>query len=92
MPSAMADRHHDVEPASPNITMKKASIHLANLHALPNKTVELLLLSRTSTNFSNSAALCFTETWLKDAIPDSVLHLPGFQLFRADHDAESTGK
>ncbi|KAL0150358.1 hypothetical protein M9458_054360 [Cirrhinus mrigala] len=68
------------------------SIHLANLRSLPNKTDELLLLSRTNKNFSNSAALCFTETWLNDAIPDSALHLPGYQLFRADRDTESTGK
>ncbi|KAL0152504.1 hypothetical protein M9458_052227, partial [Cirrhinus mrigala] len=39
-----------------------------------------------------SVALCFTETWLNDAIPDGALHLPGYQLFRADRDAESTGK
>ena len=68
------------------------SIHLANLFSLPNKTDEILLLSRTNKDFSHSAALCFTETWLNDAIPDSALHLPGFQLFRADRDAESTGK
>ncbi len=67
------------------------SIHLANLRSLPTKTDELLLLSRTNKDFSNSAALCFTETWLKDTIPDSVLHLPNFQLLRADHEAESTG-
>ncbi len=72
--------------------MPLPSIHLANLHSLPNKTDELLLLSRTNKDFSNSAALCFTETWLNDAIPDSALHLPGFQLFRADRDTESTGK
>ncbi len=68
------------------------SIHLANLRSLPNKTDELLLLSRTNKDFSNSAALCFTETWLNDAIPDSALHLPYFQLIRADRDTESTGK
>ncbi len=51
------------------------SIHLANLRSLPNKTDELLLLSRTNKDFSNSAALCFTETWLNDTIPDSALHL-----------------
>ncbi len=68
------------------------SIHLANLRSLPNKTDELLLLSRTNKDFSNSAALCFTETWLNDAIPDSALHLPNFQLIRSDRDAESTGK
>ncbi len=67
------------------------SIHLANLRSLPNKTDELLL-SQTNKDFSNSAALCFTETWLNDAIPDSMLHLPNFQLIRADRDAESTGK
>ncbi len=68
------------------------SIHLANLRSLPNKTDKLLLLSRTNKDFPNSAALCFTETWLNDAIPDSVLHLPNFQLIRADRNAESTGK
>ncbi|KAK3517503.1 hypothetical protein QTP70_012581 [Hemibagrus guttatus] len=68
------------------------SIHLANLRSLPNKMDELLLLSRTNKDFSNSAALCFTESWLNDAIPDSELNLPGFQLFRADRVAESAGK
>ncbi len=68
------------------------SIHLANLCSLPNKTAKLLLLSRTNKDFSNSAALCFTETCLNDAIPDSVLHLPNFQLIRSDRDTESTGK
>ncbi len=53
---------------------------------------KFLLLFRTNKDFSNSAALCFTETWLNDAIPDSVLHLPIFQLIRADRDAESMGK
>ncbi len=70
--------------------MPLPSIHLANLRSLPNKMDKLLLLSRINKDFSNSAALCFTETWLNDAIPDSALSLPGFQLFRAD--AESTGK
>ncbi|MGL5530360.1 MAG: endonuclease/exonuclease/phosphatase family protein, partial [Plesiomonas shigelloides] len=72
--------------------MAMPSIHLANLRSLPNKTDELLLLSRANKDFSNSAVLCFTETWLNDAILDSALHLPGYQLFRADRDAESTGK
>ncbi|KAK3560705.1 hypothetical protein QTP86_014734, partial [Hemibagrus guttatus] len=49
------------------------SIHLENLRSLPNKMDELLLLSRTNKDFSNSAALCFTESWLNDAIPDSAL-------------------
>ncbi|KAK3568674.1 hypothetical protein QTP86_012877, partial [Hemibagrus guttatus] len=68
------------------------SIHLANLRSLPNKMDKLRLLSRTNKDFSNSAALCFTESWLNDAIPDSTLNLPGFQLFRADRVKESVGK
>ncbi len=72
--------------------MSLPSIHLANLRSLPNKTAELLLLSRTNKDFSNSAALCFTETWLNDVIPDSTLSLPSFQLIRSDRNAESTGK
>ncbi len=62
------------------------SIHLANLRSLPNKTDKLLLLSWTNKDFSKSAALCFTETWLNDAIPDSALHLLNFQLIRSDRD------
>ncbi len=68
------------------------SIHLVNLRSLPNKMDKLLLLSQLNKNFSNSAALCFTETWLNGAIKDSTLYLPNFQLMRADRDAESTWK
>ncbi len=52
-------------------------IILANLHPLPNKTDERLLLSRTNKDFSNSAALCFMETWLNDA---SALNLPCWEV------------
>ncbi len=68
------------------------SIHLADLHSLPNKRDKLLLLSRTNKDFSNSAALCFMEIWLNDAIPDRALHLPNFQQIKSDREAESTGK
>ncbi|KAL0152393.1 hypothetical protein M9458_052116 [Cirrhinus mrigala] len=68
------------------------SIHLANLRSLANKSDELQLLTRTNKDFLNSAALCFTETWLNGTIPDSALHLTGFQLIRADRVTESSGK
>ncbi len=67
------------------------SIHLANLRSLPNKTDELLLTCKNK-DFSNSAALCFTETWLSEIIPDNALHLQGYQLFRSDRITELTGK
>ncbi len=53
---------------------------------------KLLLLSQINKNFSNSAARCFTENWLNDAILDSALHLPIFQLIKSDHDTKSMGK
>jgi len=39
-----------------------------NVQFLTNKTKELLLLTSINKDFSNSAALCFTETWLSEAI------------------------
>ncbi|KAI2668905.1 hypothetical protein H4Q32_027217 [Labeo rohita] len=68
------------------------SIHLANLRSLANKSDKLQLLTCTNKDFLNSAALCFTETWLNGTIPDSALHLTGFQLIRADRVTESSGK
>ncbi len=65
------------------------SIHLTNLRSLPNKMDKLLLLSWLIKDFS--AAPCFTENLVNDAIPDSTLHLPNFQRLRADRNAESTG-
>ncbi|KAL0147687.1 hypothetical protein M9458_056996 [Cirrhinus mrigala] len=64
------------------------SIHLANLRSLANKSDELQLLTHTNKDFLNSAALCFTETWLNGTIPDSALHLTGFQPIRADRVTE----
>ncbi len=46
------------------LRMPLPSIQLANLRSLPNKMDERLLLSRLNKDFYNSAALCFTETWL----------------------------
>ena len=53
---------------------------------------ELLLLNRINKDFSGSAALFFTETWLGESSFDSILHLPGFQLHRADRVKELTGE
>ncbi len=58
----------------------------------PTKRTKSFCSPRRIKDFSNSAALCFTATWLNDAIPDSALYLLNFQLIRADRDAESTGK
>ena len=58
----------------------------------PGFEPELLLLTTKNPDFSRSAAVCFTETWLSDLIPDSAVQLPGFQLLRADRSKELSGK
>ena len=60
------------------------SIHLANVHSLPNKMVELLLLNKTKRDFARLSALCFTESWLNESIPDNGLILPSYGLHCAD--------
>ncbi|KAK0149989.1 hypothetical protein N1851_009222 [Merluccius polli] len=67
-------------------------IFLSNVHSLPNKLEELQLLLGNNRDFPSSAVLCFTETWLSGLIPDSALHLAGFQLCRADRDTELSSK
>ena len=67
-------------------------IFLSNVHSLPNKLEELQLMLGNNRDFPSSAVLCFTETWLSGLIPDSALHLAGFQLCRADRDTELSGK
>ena len=67
-------------------------IFLSNVRSLPNKLEELQLLLGKNRDFPSSAVLCFTETWLSGLIPDSALHLAGFQLCRVDRDTELSGK
>ncbi len=43
------------------------------------------------TRIFQTLLLCVSRNLLNDAIPDSVLNLPNFQLIRADRNAESTG-
>ena len=69
-----------------------SGIILSNMRSLSNKLDELQLLLGKNRDFSSSAVLCFTETWLCGLIPDSALQLAGFQLHRVDRDTELSGK
>ncbi|KAI3374596.1 hypothetical protein L3Q82_021175 [Scortum barcoo] len=42
--------------------------------------------------FREASVLCFTETWLHDNIPDSLVSLPGFQLVRGDRSCADSRK
>ncbi|KAK3571270.1 hypothetical protein QTP86_005911 [Hemibagrus guttatus] len=67
-------------------------IFLSNVHSLCNKMDELTLQMNKNRDFPTSCVLCFMETWLCDAIPDSALQLGGFNLYRADRHTELSGK
>lgn len=45
---------------------------------------ELLAKVNYDSDFRQSNLMCFTETWLKEGIPDP--DLPGYTLIRADRD------
>jgi len=42
--------------------------------------------------FREGSVLCFTETWLHDNVPDTVVNLAGFHLVRADRSCNESGK
>ncbi|KAK3525964.1 hypothetical protein QTP70_011683 [Hemibagrus guttatus] len=67
-------------------------IFLSNVLSLCNKMDELTLQMNKNRDFPTSCVLCFTETWLCDAILDSALQLGGFNLYRADRHTELSGK
>jgi len=62
------------------------SIVMGNVQSLVNKMDELTSLTRSESVFWEGSVLCFTETWLHDNVPDTVVDLAGFQLVRADRE------
>lgn len=54
-------------------------IHL-NTQSLYSKIGEMRIL----VNDVNPDLLCLSETWLSDKIPDGLIELPGYSVFRAD--------
>ncbi len=53
---------------------------------------ELTALARTQWEYHECSFMCFTETWLKERMPDSVVALNHFYLARGDRCAVETGK
>lgn len=61
---------------------------LSNVRSLRYKMDELQLLIQTNMNYSNCSAICLTESWLDQSMPDQAVTLPGYTLHRADRSAE----
>lgn len=65
---------------------------MGNVRSLLNKMDELAALSRLQQEYQECSLTLFTETWLNDLIPDSLVQLDGFNLVRADRDMRGSGK
>ena len=57
---------------------------LSNVRSLQHKMDELQLMIQTNKDYSDCSAICLTETWLDQSVPDQAVILPGFTLHRAD--------
>ena len=73
------------KPALPTVIM-------GNVRSLNNKTEELESLVRSQNVYRDSCLLCFTETWLKDCIPEQHTNFTGFLTIRSDRDSKACGK
>uniref|UniRef100_A0AAQ5Z3V2 CLN6 transmembrane ER protein a n=1 Tax=Amphiprion ocellaris TaxID=80972 RepID=A0AAQ5Z3V2_AMPOC len=68
------------------------SVIMGNVRSLPNKMEELTVLTRLQWEYRESSLMMFTESWLNELTPDSLLTLDGFHLVRADRNARESGK
>ncbi|KAK2850760.1 hypothetical protein Q5P01_007036 [Channa striata] len=68
------------------------SVIMGNVRSLSNKMDQLAALIRLQRVYRESSLLCFTETWLNQDTPDSVVSVNGFTLVRADRSAAESGK
>ncbi|XP_048465357.1 uncharacterized protein LOC109913067 isoform X1 [Rhincodon typus] len=63
------------------------TILLANIQAIENKLDELKSRLTVQRELRDCCVLCFTETWLTRATPDSILQPEGFSIHRMDRSA-----
>ena len=66
-------------------------IILGNARSIVNKIEEIEANSKHFYEYRESSVMCFTETWLKESMPDSQFHLTDFTLIRSDR-TTSSGK
>ncbi|XP_065817350.1 uncharacterized protein [Labrus bergylta] len=68
------------------------SLIMGNVRSLPNKMEELTALTRLQREYRECSIMQFTETWLNELTPDTLVTLDGFHLVRADRSARESGK
>uniref|UniRef100_A0A3Q3G756 Uncharacterized protein n=1 Tax=Labrus bergylta TaxID=56723 RepID=A0A3Q3G756_9LABR len=67
------------------------SLIMGNVRSLPNKMEELTALTRLQREYRECSIMQFTETWLNELTPDTLVTLDGFHLVRADRSARESG-
>ena len=71
----------------PPSTVKVPKLMLTNVRSLAPKMDEISYFM-----LHNHVDLAFiTETWLGESIPDSIIHIPGYTVFRSDRIRDNLG-
>ena len=71
----------------PPSTVKVPKLMLTNVRSLAPKMVEISYFM-----LHNHVDLAFiTKTWLRESIPDSIIHIPGYTVFRRDRIRDNHG-
>lgn len=65
------------------------SLILSNVRSLANKRDKLSVLIGSQRDFRYAAAICLSETWLNEDIPNSTVQQAGFSLYCADCTTDS---
>ena len=65
------------------------SLIIENCQSIDNKCDELHARTQLISEYRNSCAICYIETWLKPETPDSEIEPLGFKVFRGDRTPES---
>lgn len=64
---------------------------MGNVRTLTDKMEQVEILDRCQHVYRESSLMCFSETWLKDCIPDSITGI-SFLTIRADRDTKASCK
>ena len=67
-------------------------LYLVNAQSFRHKVDELTSLINAKKELNDCCLIAITETWLDSSVPDESVTIPGFKLFRSDHDFSATGK
>ncbi|KAK7925826.1 hypothetical protein WMY93_008136 [Mugilogobius chulae] len=65
---------------------------LTNVRSIKNKIDEFFLFLQSHKDYRDCSAICLTETWLDNTVPDLAVTPPGFSLHRVDRSVKLSNK